>query len=193
MTFFIVSPDVAYEAEAQRRKEQRLERAQDRRQKRRVRRRVRRRVTRRAHMAYRALPRYRAIVRAVPAGAVVVRRNSMVYHYRDGIFYRPQNTQFVIVRPAIGVRVKMLPTARFRTVVAGRTYFYYYGTFYIKDNDEYEVVEAPEGALADALPDGYEVKEVDGTEYYFLDGIYYQEVETDETDDGLGYEVVKLD
>ena len=58
--------------------------------------------------------------------------------------------------------------------------------------EEYEVVEAPEGALVDALPEGYEVEEIDGTEYYALDGVYYQEVETDELESSVGYEVVKV-
>jgi len=36
------------------------------------------------------------------------------------------------------------------------------------------------------------VVEKDGSEYYELDGVYYQEVETDEIEGGVGYEVVNL-
>lgn len=163
-----------------------------RRTRRRTRRRVRRRVTRRAHFAYRTLPRYRATVTVVPRGAVVVRRGGVSYHYHEGVFYRPKASAFVVVRPGVGVRVRVLPPARRRIVVVNQPYFYYYGTFYKQVDSEYEVVEAPEGALVDALPEGYEVKEIDGNEYYALDGVYYQEVETDELESGVGYEVVKI-
>jgi hypothetical protein len=56
--------------------------------------------------------------------------------------------------------------------------------------EEYSVVEAPEGAVVDALPEGYEVEIIDGKEYYVLDDVYYAEVEADEFDDKIGYEVV---
>ena len=163
-----------------------------RRTRRRTKRRVRRRVTRRAHYAYRTLPRYRATVTVVPRGAVVVRRGGVSYRYYEGIYYRPRGSAFVVARPAIGIRVRALPPARMRVVVVNKPYFYYYGTFYKQVDSEYEVVEAPEGALVDALPEGYGVEDIDGTEYYALDDVYYQEVETDELESGVGYEVVKI-
>ncbi len=128
------------------------ERKVRRRTRRRTRRRVKRRVTRRAHFAYRTLPRYRARVTVVPRGAVVVRRGGVSYRYHEGIFYQPSGSAFVVARPAVGVRVRVLPSAGRRVVVVNQPYFYYYGAFYKQVDDEYEVVEAPEGALVDALP-----------------------------------------
>ena len=192
ITAGMTSPAAVENSQAQTHVEKRVVYTKKRKTRRRTRRRVRRRVTRRAHFAYRHLPRHRATVRVVPRGAVVVRRGGITYHYHEGIFYRPRASAFVVTRPAIGLGVQVLPPARTRIVVAKRTYFYYYGTFYIEKDGEYKVTGAPEGALVEALPDGYEVKEVEGTEYYVLDDVYYQEVETDELEPGVGYEVVKV-
>ena len=155
---------------------------------------VHRRVTRRAHLHYHGLPLYRKPIAVVPTTAVVVSRDANRYHYHDGIFYRSDKTGFVVVRPARGIRVRVLPARHRRVVVGKRTYFYYYGVYYQKpaNSDEHEVVDAPVGALVDALPEGYNVKEVDGTEYYEFEGDYYQEIESDEFESGVGYEVVKI-
>ncbi len=192
ITAGMTSPAVVENSQAQTHVERKVVYTKKRKTRRRTRRRVRRRVTRRAHYAYRHLPRYRATVRVVPKGAVVVRRGNVTYHYHNGIFYRPRASAFVVARPAVGVKVRVLPPARTRIVVAKRTYFYYYGTFYQEKDGEYEVTGAPEGALVAALPEGYDVEEIDGTEYYVLDGVHYQEVETDELEDGVGYEVVNV-
>lgn len=161
----------------------------------RVERRVHRRVVaRRAHIRYAHMPRWGTVVTVLPSNTIVVKRGAVVYHYREGVYYAQRNAGFVVVRPLVGLRIHVLP-AGYRTVVVGpRNYFYYYGAFYTKasGSDEYEVVESPVGAVVDALPDGYEVKKVGDTEYYVLDDTYYAEVDTDEFEDGVGYEVVKL-
>jgi len=192
-TGMAVTPEVVNKAQSQVRKEVRENKRVKRKVRRKTRRRVRRRVTRRAHFAYRNLPRYRSTIKVVPRGAVMVRTNGISYHYLDGIYYRPNASAFVIARPRVGLRVRTLPAARRRILLNNNTYFYYYGTFYTQKDDEYEVVEAPEGALVNAIPEGYEVIEKDGTEYYELDGVYYQEVETDEIEGEVGYEVVRLE
>jgi hypothetical protein len=151
---------------------------------------VRPRVTRKAHVRYVALPRWGSAVTVVPAGAIVVSS----YHFHNGVFYTKRNNGFVVVRPARGVRIHVLPVG-YRTIIIGpKTYYYYYGTFYSKvvNGDEYEVIDAPEGAVVDALPDGYEVKTVNGNEYYVLDGVYYGEVDAADIDGGVGYKVVKM-
>ncbi len=79
-----------------------------------------------------------------------------------------------------------------KVVVPRGAYYYYYGTYYIKSGDEYEVAEAPTGALVDGIPEGYDVEEIDGTEYYVWNDNYYQEVETDEFESGVGYELVEM-
>jgi len=151
-------------------------------------------VVRRAHVHYAHLPRWRSTVRVVPTAAVVIRPGRNPYYYHDGIYYTSYNSSYVVVRPVRGIRIRVLPVG-YRTVVVGpRNYYYYYGTFYTKPTtaEEYEVVDAPEGAVVDALPDGYEVKAIDGVEYYVLDDVYYAEVDAEEFEDGVGYEVVKI-
>jgi Family of unknown function (DUF6515) len=151
-------------------------------------------VVRRAHIRYAHLPRWRTSVTVVPTSAVIIKTKTNPYYFDRGVYYTPRNNAYVVVRPAAGVRIRVLPVGYRRIVVGPRNYFYYYGTFYtqVDKSDEYETVDAPNGAIVDALPDGYEVKTIDGTEYYVLDDVYYAEVETDEVEDGIGYEVVKI-
>ena len=149
-------------------------------------------VVRKAHVRYVGMPRWGTKVRVVPTGAVVVKHRRTHYHFYNGVYYNRVGRDYVVVRPARGLRVRVLPVG-YRTVVVGPArYYYYYGTFYTKapEVEEYSVVEAPEGAVVDALPEGYEVETIDGKEYYVLDDVYYAEVEADEFDDKIGYEVV---
>ncbi|WP_333818871.1 DUF6515 family protein [Ohtaekwangia sp.] len=156
---------------------------------------VRVHVTRRAHMRYAHCPRWGTFVSVVPRTAVIINRGPQPYYYSDGIYYAQRHNGFVVVRPAPGVRIRVLPVG-YRAVIirSPRPYYYYYGTFYAKadDVDEYEVVDPPVGAIVDALPDGYEVKTINNQEYYELDGVYYAEVETPDLEDGVGYEVIKI-
>lgn len=151
-------------------------------------------VVRKAHVRYAHLPRWGAMVATAPAAAVVIKTHPVPYHFHNGVYYAPRNGNYVVVRPARGIRVAVLPAGYRRIVVGPRPYYYYYGTFYTKVNnaDEYETIDPPVGAVIDALPDGYEVKSINGEEYYVLDGTYYAEVDAPEFEDGLGYEVIAL-
>jgi len=152
------------------------------------------RVVRRAHVHYTHLPRWGAVVSTRPIGAVVIASAYGPYHFHKGVYYVHRKPGFTIVRPVPGIRIKVLPIGYRHMIIRNRPYYYYYGTFYTKadNNDEYIVVDAPEGAIVDALPDGYEVKTMGDTEYYVLDDVYYAEVDTDEVEDGIGYQVVKI-
>jgi hypothetical protein len=152
------------------------------------------RVVRRAHVRYAALPRWGAAVAMAPAGAVILGPQAAPYYYHSGIYYTRRANNYVIVRPARGIRMKVLPVGYRNVVVGPRHYYYYYGTFYAKAGNaqEYVVVDPPQGAIVDALPDGYEVKTVNDTEYYVLDGVYYAEVDSPDIEGGVGYEVVKM-
>jgi hypothetical protein len=152
------------------------------------------RVTRRAHIRYAALPRWGAVVATYPAGALMIRSAAHPFYFHNGIYYAARHNSYVVVRPALGLRIRVLPVGYRRIVVGPRVYFYYYGTFYSKadNSEEYEVTAAPEGAIVDALPEGYEVKTIDGNEYYELDGVYYAEVDDSNFEDGVGYKVVKV-
>ncbi|MEM9261707.1 MAG: DUF6515 family protein, partial [Bacteroidota bacterium] len=141
---------------------------------------------------YASLTRYGASVAAVPRKAIIIRRSNIVYHYYDGLFYRPSGNQYIVVRPVVGVRLKTLPARHVKVMTPRGRYYYYYGNYYRQKGTTYEVVAAPKGAMVDALPEGYDVKEVDGTEYYVWNDTYYQEVDADEFESGIGYEVVDL-
>ncbi len=151
-------------------------------------------VVRKAHVRYAALPRWGAVVTAVPTGAVVVRAKRTPFYFHQGIYYTKRDNSFVIVRPMRGIRVRVLPVG-FRTITVGpRNYYYYYGTFYTRasSSDDFVVVDAPEGAVVDALPDGYQIKNVNGKEYYEIEGVYFAEVDAPEFEDGVGYEVANI-
>ena len=90
-----------------------------------------------------------------------------------------------MVRPAFGIRVKVLPVGYRRVVVGPTNYYYYYGTYYVQRNEEYEVVEAPLNAEIGSLPDGYNTINVDGEEYYELDGIYYMPSVNENQEEGI--------
>lgn len=151
-------------------------------------------VVRRAHIRYAHLPRWRSSVVVLPAGATIITTRTNPYYFHQGIYYAQRNNAYVVMRPAAGLRIRVLPVGYRRVVVGPRNYYYYYGTFYsqVGTTEEYKTVDPPVGAVVDALPDGYEVKTVNGKEYYVLDDVYYEEIETDEVEDGIGYEVVKV-
>ena len=149
-------------------------------------------VVRKAHVRYGHLPRWGTVVTTMPPSAVIIRSGRNPYYFSNGIYYAAQNSGFVIVRPARGLRIGLLPVG-YRTIVVGpRNYYYYYGTYYTKAEKEYKVVDPPVGAIIDALPEGYEIKTIRGTEYYEFDGVYYAEVDVPEFEGGVGYEVVKF-
>ncbi len=161
--------------------------------KRKVKIRVVRRTTRRAVTRhYYGRPHYGAVLRTVPAAARVIRFNQRAYRLHEGVYYVQRGNEYVVVRPAAGLRIRMLPNGAVRTVVRGATYHYYYGVFYAPVNDvpgEFQVVDAPVGAIVDALPEGYTLPEGDEGPLV-LDEVHYQPVETDQFDDGYGYQVV---
>jgi hypothetical protein len=152
------------------------------------------RVVRRAHIRYAHLPKWGSVVTVLPNGAVVIKSRAHPYYFHNGVYYMRQNNRYTVVRPGAGIRIRVLPVGYRHVIIGPRHYYYYYWTFYSKiDNvEEYEVVDAPEGAIVDALPDGYDVKTINGTEYYVLDGVKYAEVDAEDIDGGVGYEVMKL-
>lgn len=103
------------------------------------------------------------------ASALTIRFNNIGFRYNAGIWYQPLRSEWRIVRPARGIRIRTLPVGHRKIVVASRTY----GTYYVQQGKEYEVVDTPVGAEVDSLPDGYETHIIDGEKYYELDDTYY--------------------
>ncbi len=125
------------------------------------------------HYRYSSLPRRGTIVNTIHNNSIIFNHAGISFHYHAGIWYKPQGSQWVIVRPTNGIRIKTLPVGYRKVVLGPKVYYYYYGTYYLQKNNEYEVVDAPLNAAIDSLPDGYHTVIVDGKEYYELDGVYY--------------------
>lgn len=53
-------------------------------------------VVRRAHLRYAHLPRWGSVVTVRPVGAVVIRSRRNNYYYHQGIYYRPNGSDFVV-------------------------------------------------------------------------------------------------
>src|SRR5436189_4133573 len=66
-------------------------------------------VVRRAHIRYAHLPRWGTVVTTVPAAAVIIRTQRNPYYFHEGVYYVPRNAGYAIVRPAPGIRIRMLP------------------------------------------------------------------------------------
>jgi hypothetical protein len=139
-------------------------------------------------------PRYDYVVTSVPGHTTVIRHGGVAYHCHQGIYYIKRPAGFVVVSPAFGLRVTVLPRGYSRIVVAGVPYFYYYGVFYRPVTaGSYVVVRPPAGIVVDALPQGCQAKYIGNTEYQELNNVVYQEVKTDLYEDGVGYKVVELE
>lgn len=121
----------------------------------------------------------------------VIKHHTGDYYYRDGIYYRYHNNQYVIHRPYVGFRVSTIPEYRI-VKVRGVSYYYYYGTFYSfsAPTREYIVVNPPVGAIVESIPEGYEKIDIDGNTYYIVGGVQYKAVIFNGE---IWYEVIKVD
>lgn len=125
------------------------------------------------HLHYSKLPKRGVVVNSMHTNANIYNHGGISFHYHAGVWYKPQGSQWVTVRPANGIRINVLPTGYRRIAMGPKVYYYYYGTYYIQKNNQYEVVDAPMNAAINSLPDGYHSVTVDGIDYYELDGVYY--------------------
>ncbi len=124
--------------------------------------------------ARRAKPERGSVVRVLPRDNATIRVGNAPYHYRQGVFYRPDRSGYVVVRAPRGAVVQTLP----RTYVTIRlgTHLYYYdeGTYYLPVDEGYRVVDPPIGATLDMPPVGYETVYVDGEPFYVYDDVWYR-------------------
>lgn len=139
-------------------------------------------------------PRYGYVVTKVPGRTTVVQFNGAEYHYHRGVYYIKKSGSFVVVHPAIGLRIRALPTGYSRIVVAGIPYFYYYGVYYrpVASTGEYTVVKPPVGIIVDTLPEGCKTEYIANSEYLVLNNVYYQKIKTDLYESGIGYKVTDV-
>lgn len=138
---------------------------------------------------YANLPKRGARIQTAPRDARSIKYRNVSYRFHNGIFYKPNGTQFVVAAPPIGIRITALP-AGYRTIsIKNRRYLYHYGTYYIAVQNGYEVVSPPVGALVESIPDGFEELEIEGNTYYVLDGTQYKAVINRGE---IWYEVIKV-
>ena len=151
-------------------------------------------VGKRAQDRYAELPKLGTVIASLPVRSVVVMKDSTSYYYKNGLYYLPHPKGFQLVLPPAGCRIHGLPIGYRRVRVGEKIYFYYFGTFYeqVGNSDNYEIIKGPDGAIVDALPDGYKIQKVDNVEYYLLGDTYYAEVDVQNKDYHIGYEVVTI-
>lgn len=84
-------------------------------------------------------------VRTLPRGYVTVRYGRTPYYYNRGVWYRPGGAGFVVVRPAVGLYVPVLPPFYTTLWARGVPYYYADDTYYrwAANRREYVVTEAP--------------------------------------------------
>jgi hypothetical protein len=143
---------------------------------------------------YHSGPRYGYVVTKVPGRATVIRYGGVSYHCHGGVFYVQRPAGFVVVNPAFGLRISVLPRGYSRIVVSGSPYFYFYGVFYrpAPGTGGYVVVRPPAGIIVHAIPEGYKTEYINGAEYLTINNTYYQRVTTDLYENGVGYRVAEL-
>ena len=83
--------------------------------------------------------------RSLPARRETVRFDHHKYYYHDGRFYKPGffGFGFFLVRPPVGLIVRVLPVGYRTIVVSSVPYYYYEDIYYRPCPTGYVVVPAP--------------------------------------------------
>jgi hypothetical protein len=76
------------------------------------------------------------------------------FYFSGGIWYRPMNNAFVVVRPPFGIIVPFLPPFYTRVWVGPYPYYYANDVYYAPGPQGYSVVAPPQGTIAMAPPPG---------------------------------------
>ena len=85
-------------------------------------------------------------VSRLPTGFISLSFSGRNYFYHSGVYYRPFNSQYVVVNAPIGASIRALPYG-YRTIRhRNRTYYAVNGAYYIYDDRfrHYKVVERPD-------------------------------------------------
>jgi hypothetical protein len=76
------------------------------------------------------------------------------YFFSGGVWYRPWQNEFVVVRPPIGIVVPVLPAFYTRVWVGPHPYYYANDVYYVQGAQGYTVVDPPAGPVAMVPPSG---------------------------------------
>ena len=131
-------------------------------------------------------------VTVLPVGYATVVFKKRNYFHHHGFFYNLVGSNYVMIAPPIGLRVKLLPPGHKKIIIAGTPHFYYMGVYYKQVDNDYETVEPAVGIIVPELPENnVEEITIDGQAYYQMENVLYTPLHTEA---GKQYEVVgKLD
>jgi hypothetical protein len=76
------------------------------------------------------------------------------FYFSGGVWYRPVNNTYVVVRPPVGIIVPVLPPFYTRVWVGPYPYYYANDVYYVRSPQGYAVVDQPPGTIAMAPPPG---------------------------------------
>ena len=110
----------------------------------------------------------------LPAEAREISVGERKYFYYQGVYYRKEPGDFVVVTAPAGALTPELPDGYSTVRVNGLTYFYYFGSFYRKEGNGFTVTAPVDGATVSYLPDGYLTEETERGREYRFGGIRYR-------------------
>jgi len=97
----------------------------------------------------RPYPRPGTVFRDRPRGGYELHYHGDPYFYGGGIWYRPWGPRWAVIRPPLGVGIRMLPPRCVTYWWLGVPWYYAYDTYYVwaPEREEYIVSEPPPAAM----------------------------------------------
>lgn len=123
------------------------------------------------------------VVRHLPRDSRIVVHSGVRYSYHGGLYYRPYGTQYVVVRPPVGLVIGVLPVGYTRVVIGKVSYFYSGGVYYLqKAPGKYVVVEPTPSAAVSVLavlPATAQTVHISGKTYFKVNNTYYEKCDSE--------------
>jgi hypothetical protein len=91
---------------------------------------------------------------ALPHNPRLIVHGGQRFYFSAGVWYRPVEGRYVVVRPPIGIFVPFLPPFYTRVWVGPYPYYYANDVYYVRSAQGYVVVDQPPGVIALAPPPG---------------------------------------
>jgi hypothetical protein len=91
-------------------------------------------------------------VSVLPPGNLSLRFGNGRIYFHGGVWFRPADSGFVVVRPPVGVIVPVLPPAYNTVWMGGSPYYYANDVYYVEAPGGYAVAAPPAGAETGAPP-----------------------------------------
>lgn len=98
-------------------------------------------------------PGYGNIVHTLPQGHRTLNSRHGIHYYSHGIYYRPYNHGYRVIRPPVGLVITSLPSGYIDLHVGSRVYARYNDVYYRPVSRGYMVVEPPPSAPPPPQPD----------------------------------------